>query len=359
MKITIIGCGNSGCAHAFKLSENGHSVTLLKTSHAMHDENFDIIQKNGGIWGIDHTNNNKKSFQNIILANRNVKEALNDSEVIMIMTQSINHESIAKLIAPFIPKTLKLLVVIPGNLGSLYFRQYIFDESVIIAEGESTPYDARIIEPGTVTILFKNVRNALGFLPQNQSSQGLAIASNLFDTYRYLRSNVIESALHNPNLVVHTVGTIMSASRIEYSKGEFWMYKEAFSPSIWNLITKLDEEKNTVIKKYSGVPASYLDVAKWRNEEDLTKDSLDVFKSYGEDGGPKGPTTIYSRYLLEDVANGLVLLSSFGSLAGVQTPVTNALIEIASSLVNIDFRRIGRTPEKFNIKSMQQLVSIL
>ena len=91
----------------------------------------------------------------------------------------------------------------------------------------------------------------------------------------------------------------------------------------------------------------------------MTKDSLDVFKSYGEDGGPKGPTTIYSRYLLEDVANGLVLLSSFGSLAGVQTPVTNALIEIASSLVNIDFRRIGRTPEKFNIKSMQQLVSIL
>ena len=60
MKITIIGCGNSGCAHAFKLSENGHSVTLLKTSHAMHDENFDIILKNGGICVIDNRNNNKK-----------------------------------------------------------------------------------------------------------------------------------------------------------------------------------------------------------------------------------------------------------------------------------------------------------
>ena len=359
MKITIIGCGNSGCAHAFKLSENGHLVTLLKTSHAMHDENFDVIQRNGGVYAIDHTNNNRKSFQKVSLVTRNVQTALYNSEVIMVMTQSLNHENIAKLIAPFIPNSLQLLIVIPGNLGSLYFRQFISNKSVIIAEGESTPYDARIIEPGTLTILFKNVRNALGFLPQKQSSKGLAIAGNLFDTYKYLRSNIIESALHNPNLVIHTVGTIMSASRIEHSKGEFWMYKEAFSPSVWNLITKLDEEKNAVIEKYSGVPANYLDMAKWRNEEDLTKDSLEVFKAYGEDGGPKGPATIYSRYLFEDVANGLVLLSSFGYLAKVRTPITDALIEIASSLVSVDFMKIGRTPEKFNIKSMEQLVSVL
>jgi opine dehydrogenase len=40
MKIAIIGAGNAGCAHAFKFAEAGHVVNLIKTSHAMHDENF-------------------------------------------------------------------------------------------------------------------------------------------------------------------------------------------------------------------------------------------------------------------------------------------------------------------------------
>ena len=61
MKITIIGAGNSGCAHAFKFTEAGHQVSLIKTSYSLHEKNFEKIQEQGGIWAIDNTNNNKKA----------------------------------------------------------------------------------------------------------------------------------------------------------------------------------------------------------------------------------------------------------------------------------------------------------
>ena len=43
MKITILGAGNMGCANAADLTLKGHEVTLVKTSHSMHNETFDYV----------------------------------------------------------------------------------------------------------------------------------------------------------------------------------------------------------------------------------------------------------------------------------------------------------------------------
>ena len=43
MKITILGAGNMGCANAADLTLKGHEVTLVKTSHSMHNETFNYV----------------------------------------------------------------------------------------------------------------------------------------------------------------------------------------------------------------------------------------------------------------------------------------------------------------------------
>ena len=40
MNIAILGAGNSGCALAGDYAARGHEVTLIKTSHSLHDDNF-------------------------------------------------------------------------------------------------------------------------------------------------------------------------------------------------------------------------------------------------------------------------------------------------------------------------------
>ena len=74
MKIAIIGSGNAGCAHAYKLTESGHIVNLIKTSNTLHEANFDKIVQQGGIFGIDDTEGGKKGFQKLNLITRDLKK---------------------------------------------------------------------------------------------------------------------------------------------------------------------------------------------------------------------------------------------------------------------------------------------
>lgn len=350
MKVAIIGVGNSGCAQSIKLMQNGHQVNLIKTSHSLHDENFECLLKTGEIRCLDKTDNNREFALKPEMITRDLEKGLEDVEAVMILTTSLQHRELAKRVGHLL-RDGQIVFLIPGNMGSTQFAKYTEGKHIIYVEGESTPYDARIIATGKVEILFKNVRNAVSFL-HKKDEQYLPVVTSLFGTHKYLRSNIIESTMHNPNMIVHTVGSIMSASRIEYANGEFWMYREAFSPSVWGLIEKLDEEKKQVIKAYGGEHViSYLDACKWRNEEDLSVDSLEVFRNYAAAGGPKGPANLNTRYIYEDVPMGLCMLERLATNKGIPTPIASALITIASALNNTDYRSKG-----YSIEDIKQFI---
>lgn len=343
MKVAIIGCGNSGCAHAAKLVQRGHIVNIIKTSE-YNSENYNYIERNKVIHCIDDVY--EPSFDaKINIVTKDIEEGIYGADVIMILTQSLQHESLASRISPYFKKG-QIVFVIPGNMGTYVFKKQSIEEGIVFVAGESTPYDARLVANGTVQILFKNVRNAVAFHDQ-EHREHIKKIDELFGTHKFYRTNVIESALHNPNLIVHTIGTIMSASRIEMQKGEFWLYKEGFSDSIWNLVAALDNEKNKVIEAYGGYSSSYLDACKWRNEEDLSIDSYLVFKSYADTGGPKGPQSLESRFIEEDIPMGLCLLENLAEKKNIQTPTASSLITIACILRNKNFRKIA-----YNLKDL-------
>ena len=318
----------------------------------MHDESFDAVIEQGGISYIDDTRGGSKGFAKLDTITRDEAEAIPGADVVLVVTQSLQHDSVSKRVAPLLEDG-QIVIVSPGYMGSIYFRQRASAEDVIYAEGESLPFDARIIEPGVVNILFQNVRNPLAFMPVSRKQEGFEKAAKMFDRF-HTRESILESAFHNPNLIVHTIGTIMSAARIEYSKGEFWMYREAFTPSTWNLIHGLDDEKLAILAAFGLPQQTFAESFQFRTYEDLSADPLEAMKNYAHHGSPKGPDVVNHRYIYEDVPMGLCLMSSIAKRFGIETPICDALVNIACSLLQTDFWKQGRTLDTLGLAHMNK-----
>lgn len=356
MKITIIGAGNAGLAHAAMIAKRGHLVTIVKTTRLMHEDSFDTVCRTkqieyemgdeGGVVGIEE-------------ATRDLPIAISKADIVILLTQSAAHENLSDLISPHLRRG-QILLVSPGYAGSFYFSTKCKGKGIIFAESESLPFDARIIAPGKINICFENIRNPIGVFPSIKTEETLRRLNNILPRYT-ARQNVLESAFHNPNLIVHTVGAIMSVGRIEYSQGEFWMYREAFTPTIWRLIEDLDSEKRAILGYFKLPMQGFLESFKYRTCDDMSADPMEVFNHYAQFGSPKGPSDAQTRYITEDVPMGLCFMSSIGKKANISTPVCDALIAIASSMHQKDYYAKGRTLEKLGIGhySVGELKSIL
>ncbi len=343
MNFTIIGCGNAGLIHAAKLCEKGIPVALLKSSSATNNEFFDIISRDGEYNVKDETNNGNRFVARPAFITKDVKRAIDFADVIMVMTTTSQHEYIAKLIAPYV-RDNQTIALIPGYMGSLIFKQYIH-KNVIYSEWETTAYNGRIVDSMYVRITFYNPRNAISVLPITETQRVINIFKTAFQNTQYCRHHILESALHNPNMIVHPIGLIFSASRIEHSKGEFWMYREAFTPSVINVIKQLDIEKNKILNIFGCESLDYFEAAKWRNEEDLSKDAMDVFASFAESSN-KGPSFVKHRYITEDVPMGLGLYISIGEICGIDTTIPKSIMGLASALLRVDLNKKSRTIQK-------------
>lgn len=352
MKVSILGAGNGGTAVAAELSLLGHEVTLIKTSNAMHDQNFNYLLENGGT--VNLIENGKTVTAKIKYLTRDISQ-IHESEVVIVYIQTNYHENLIKRIKPYL-RNGQILLMNPGYLSTAYVLKHCSDINLIICEAQSSFLDCRISEPGTIKIGFRNVRNPLGIYPVSRINEGREKLDKLGFLFEYLPS-VIEAALHNPNLIVHTVGAIMSIPRIEKTKGDYCMYHEVFTPSVWQILEALDNEKMDVMEKLGCERIPYVEACKYRNTLDDSRDAKEVFFWYASmPTRARGPVVVDSRYISEDVPQGLVLLETLGLKYNVKTPICTALIEIASAALGRDLRLEGRTVERLGEDIIERIL---
>lgn len=354
MKIAILGAGNAGCAAAADLTIKGHTVSLIKTSDSIHDDSYNVIVSNNN--QITLSENNIDTVCKIQTVTRDISYVA-AADVIIVFTQTNYHEALIERFKNYLCDG-QIVLFNPGYLSTAYMLKHkTFDKDITIVEAESSFIDCRIVEPGRVSVSFRNVRNPVGIFPSTKKEKTIPILDKLECNFTYLDS-VIEAALHNPNLIVHTVGAIMSIPRIEKTNGDYCMYWEVFTPSVWNILEKLDKEKMDVLEELGCERLSYVEACKYRNSLDDNRDAKEVFMWYAAmPTAVKGPTSVNSRYITEDVSQGLVMLESFASIIDVKTPVCSALINIANAALNIDFRLVGRNIENLGKNNIDYILS--
>jgi opine dehydrogenase len=341
MKIAILGAGNTGCSMAADYTLRGHDVTLIKTSHAMHDENFAHLQREGTMTLCEF---GEEKTARIACVTRDYA-AVTEAEVVILATQTAYHEHVIAAAAPHLHDG-QILLICPGYLSTAYALRYCAGKDIVVAEAESAFLDGRISAPGRFAVGFRNVRDPIGVYPRSALAYANDKLDNLGTPFVYLES-VAEAALHNSNMIVHTVGAVMSIPRIEATGGEYCMYHEVFTPSVWNILEKLDGENMDVLERLGFRRLSYVEACKERNSLDETRNAKAVFFDYAAmPTRAKGPTSVESRYITEDVSQGLVMLEALGKSLDVPTPVASSLIELSCAALGRDLRAQGRTPER-------------
>lgn len=342
--VAVLGGGNGGHALAADLTLAGHEVRLFEMegfSHRMQSV-FDTKK-------IECVGPVLSGTATIHAVTSNIDEAIQGAEIILIATPAFAHNSYANLLADKINSD-QLVVLLPGTLGSLEFkniwRNLNTHSDVVIAESDTLPYATRLEGPGQVRINVK-ITVQVGVLPATKTDWAHELLKDILPVK--MVQNVLEAGLSSMNPIDHPPGTILNAGRIERSNGEFYIYEEGMTPSVIRVMEQLDEER--------------LKIGRLFGLNLMTIAELLHTSGYGPKGSTwevlngsvsltpiKGPTSLNSRYLTEDIPYGLKTFASIAKNYELETPVMNSMITLGSILVDQTFEDNHRSVVQLGIE---------
>jgi opine dehydrogenase len=340
-RIAVIGAGNGGHAMAAHMTLKGFQVRFYEMPRFA--DNLRPAQERGGI---ELTGVVGEGFCRPELMTTDMAEAVRCASHIFVTTQALGHEEVAELSAPHLEEN-QTVILFPGSGGSLQFAKTLRDrgvtKKVYLAETVTLPYACRLQGPAHINVHHGSaVQDVIAAFPAVDNEAVIETARPAYPNLT-ATTHALEVALYNPNILLHPIGVIFNLGRIEFSKGEFWMYKEGFTPSVMKLLYSLEEEKMGLLRALGLKPERFEDFYEYRYKEKWA-DFATV--------SSKGPFSANTRYISEDIPIGMVLWASLGDMLGVPTPTARALIQVSSVIHDTDYWQGGRTVEKLGLAEM-------
>jgi opine dehydrogenase len=258
--------------------------------------------------------------------------AIADAEAVLVAVPAFGHATYAQLLGPRV-KGGQLVALLPGTLGTLemarIWRNCGTDPAVVLAESETLPYATRALEPGTVHV-YGRTTVQVGVFPATSTDWAVDLLSDLVDVNP--ARDVLEAGFNSLNPVLHPPGTILNAGRIERSRGDFYIYEEGMTPSVVRVIEALDAERRALARAF-GLEVPPVAQALHNAGYGPAGSTWETLNGSASLTPIKGPTSLDTRYLSEDIPYGLVPWSQIGSQVGVTTPVMDALVTLGQQLL--------------------------
>lgn len=346
-KVAVIGAGNGGTAIAAHILSMGGNVNFCD----LFPEYIEDVKKSGYINLVYH-GTVKKVFPTLVTTD--ISEAIKGTKLIMVVTPAFTHRLIAEACSKFLEDG-QIIVLNPGRTaGALEFlnniRKFGCHKDVIVAETQTLIYSCRKSNGNTVNIY--EVKNSVDIscIPNTRINEVIDVLSYYYPQFKPV-PNMTWTSFANIGSMFHPTPLLLNIGRIENDKRGFKFYMEGITPSIAELIKVLDKERLSVAKAYG---ADIEPVEEWL---------IKCYNTYGNTLYERivnnkayedifAPTSIKTRYVIEDIPNGLVPISELGKVVNVPTPNIDAIIQIANSIYNTDFREKGRSLINLGIEGM-------
>ena len=358
--IAVLGGGNGGHMMAADLSDRGYRVHFCE--HPSFEARFRPVLERRAI-EVDGIG--PQGTIPIDRVTTDMGQALEDVKWIHLALTAVGHEAFFQEMIPHLHEG-QVVVLWAGDFGSLRLRHLLQQQGkadgITIIEGNTLPYGARLADPGKVSLLLVAPRVMVASLPQS----GLASVTDEFKEQFpgvFAGQNVLAVAFNNPNPIVHPPGALLNTGRIEYSKGNFYMYGEGITPAVARVVREVYNESRRVGNAFG------FDMIQYKDEEFKTKTSImgvefeapSPSDTEGIIASILGPTSLNDRYITEDLPMGLVPRSELGRLVAVSTPLIDGIVSIGCIVCETDYWANGRTLESLGLAGMgkDQIVNVV
>ena len=392
--IAILGSGAVGKTLAADCKLAGAEVRLYG-SPEFADKSLNMLGKTGITLG--GVQRNRDCFERsgrafVDLVSCDIAEVVRNAGIICVATTAWRHEGLFRKLIPVLEDS-QMIMIFTDNWGSLLLRKMMREadctKRVIVGGWSSAPYGTRLENINgwrfpKLNVKYRAITLRGAALPDYDSEKFLEAAKYLpaMDSVTHgdgtvKGDTVLDIDFANVNPVIHVPATILGVSTMEnwgvlFGAGDYSMYSHALCKSICEVQYKFYGEEIAVADGLGVKCPVYKRDMFFSRRSILTQEYMGlnsegndniVFPlSKASDEGSTGPDSIHHRYLTEDVPVSCKMYHDLGKIAGVRTPVIDAMITLGGAYHGRDFFRESRySPEYLGIGGMdsQKLVRYL
>jgi opine dehydrogenase len=351
MRVAILGAGAGGASAAVELAGGGHTVTLWSRSAS-------TLEPFSDAGGISHTGVLGSGTLMPELMTDRLDRVLEDADVALVCLPTSAHVSLARALAEIRANSLPV-VLNPGHTGGALAFRRVFDDAGLrpppVAEFSTLTYVARKSAPDTVHTSGVAGRVWVACLPGDEAA--VEQARELYPAAERAR-DVLATSLANVNMILHPPGSIMGASWIESTGGDFTFYVDGLSPGVGRIMERLDAERLAAGREFGlDLPDLFAEmqaIGTIEPDADSEAGLTAAVRSGTANSRIRAPASLRHRYFIEDFFFGLRPFLEFSAVAGVATPVARALMTLAEQLIDPDGEIAGRSARVMGIEGMDR-----
>ena len=334
-EVFVCGAGHQGLSMAAHLALNGVEVRLWNRSESHIREVADS--------GVIHCSGIVKGDAVLSKVSSRMEEVVGD--FVMVTTPSSAHKDIARQLAPFAHKNM-IVILNPGRtFGAIEFAEELKKNGVTelphIAETQTIVYTCRKSGSNSTTIFALKNDVKIAAIRGADMEYILSSLPDCLKSYFSPVGSVAITSLSNVGMILHCAPVMMNIGWIESDKVDFKYYYDGISKSVAHLLEKMDAERQAVA--HAG-GCDVESVAEWLKRTYSVKGET-LFECIRNNEAYReidAPPTLNTRYIFEDVPNGLVPVEAMGREFHVPTPNITTIIDLASSVTDTDYRQSGR-----------------